>query len=173
MLIIEELNPETARVALPDLVEVLRDCVLGGASIGFILPFSPEDAAHYWEAVFEEVADGTLVLLVAKQDGKLLGTAQLALPWKPNGRYRGEVQKVMVHRDGRKQGIGLALMQAIEASAEQHGRTVLVLDTATEEAKRLYLRMGYQVAGDIPQYALDVEATYLMTTTNKAMQPSA
>ena len=36
----------------------------------------------------------------------------------------------------------------------QAGKTVLVLDTASADAERLYERMGWQRVGAIPDYAL-------------------
>ena len=45
-------------------------------------------------------------------------------------------------------------MQAIEIEARALGRTLLVLDTASEEAERLYERHGWVRLGSIPDYAL-------------------
>ncbi|HEV7416759.1 MAG TPA: GNAT family N-acetyltransferase, partial [Tianweitania sediminis] len=42
-------DANAAREAVPDLCEVLSDCINGGASLGFMLPFSPPDAAVYWQ----------------------------------------------------------------------------------------------------------------------------
>jgi GNAT superfamily N-acetyltransferase len=47
----------------------------------------------------------------------------------PNASHRAEVQKLLVLRSWRRQGIGLALMTAIEQAARQTGRSLLVLDT--------------------------------------------
>jgi ribosomal protein S18 acetylase RimI-like enzyme len=47
------------------------------------------------------------------------------------------------------------LMRAAEALAVQRKRTLLVLDTATVDgASRLYERLGFTFAGEIPDYAL-------------------
>lgn len=45
-------------------------------------------------------------------------------------------------------------MQAAEHAAREAGRTLLVLDTASADAERLYERMGWQAAGVVPDYAL-------------------
>ena len=50
--------------------------------------------------------------------------------------------------------LGAALMGAAEAFAREAGRTLLVLDTASPDAERLYARMGWQSCGVIPRYAL-------------------
>ena len=42
----------------------------------------------------------------------------------------------------------------IEAIAKARGRTLLILDTASSSAERLYARGGWQRLGTIPDYAL-------------------
>jgi ribosomal protein S18 acetylase RimI-like enzyme len=46
------------------------------------------------------------------------------------------------------------LLRAAENVARQEGKTLLVLDTASDEAARLYRRQGWHHAGTIPGYAL-------------------
>jgi hypothetical protein len=45
-------------------------------------------------------------------------------------------------------------MEAAEAAAQEAGKTLLVLDTASPDAERLYHRLGWQQVGVIPDYAL-------------------
>jgi ribosomal protein S18 acetylase RimI-like enzyme len=59
-----------------------------------------------------------------------------------------------VHRRARRLGIGEAVMREAEHVARECGRTLLVLDTASGDAERLYVRMGWQLAGGILDYAL-------------------
>ena len=59
-----------------------------------------------------------------------------------------------MHRSARNAGVGAALMQAIEAIAKARGRTLLILDTASDSAERLYERGGWQRLGTIPDYAM-------------------
>lgn len=44
------LNASDAREAIPDLCEILSDCVNGGASVGFMLPFDLETARPFGRA---------------------------------------------------------------------------------------------------------------------------
>jgi ribosomal protein S18 acetylase RimI-like enzyme len=84
----------------------------------------------------------------------LVGTVQLALATKPNGRHRGEVQKLLVHTTARRRGIAQKLLDAIERAALEAGRSLLVLDTEQgSDAERLYRRAGYSEAGVIPRFA--------------------
>jgi ribosomal protein S18 acetylase RimI-like enzyme len=84
---------------------------------------------------------------------------------KPNGRHRAEVQKVLVHSSLRRQGLGRALMRAIEAEARACARTLLVLDTESGSgAQTLYAGEGYIVAGQIPAFAMGNRGGYVPTT---------
>ena len=154
MITIEELTAGQASTILPDLVELLRDSVAGGASVGFLPPLEIDEARAYWSGVIADMAGGALLLLIARQEGSVAGTIQLALAQKPNARHRAEVQKLMVHTHARRQGIGQALLAAADDAARQTGRTLLVLDTrAGDPSEQLYLKHGYTRVGAIPQYA--------------------
>jgi ribosomal protein S18 acetylase RimI-like enzyme len=61
---------------------------------------------------------------------------------------------MLVHRRARRRGIGAALMKAAEEAAVECGKTLLVLDTASDDAERLYERSGWTRVGTIPGYAL-------------------
>jgi acetyltransferase len=134
------------------LTGLLADAVDSGASVGFIAPLKEMDARAYWEGVRGEMAQG-LVLLAAHEGGRLVGSVQLAPASKANARHRAEVQKLLVLREFRGRGIGRVLMQRIEDEARALGRWLLVLDTATDAAERLYRRLGYERAGAIPDFA--------------------
>ena len=146
------------------LVALLQDAVASGASLGFWNPLSAEMAQTYWRDVFTEVAQGHRRLLAALRDGELLGSVQLGLATKQNAIRRAEVQKLMTHRRARRQGVGRALMRAIEQVAYDEGRTLLILDTAGAEAERLYRALGYQEVGSIPRYTVEADGGRLATT---------
>jgi acetyltransferase len=152
-LAVVELNAADARSALPALVELLRDAVAHGASVGFLPPLDAAIAQAFWAEVSAEVATGDRILLVAQRAGAIVGTVQLALARKPNAHHRAEVQKLLVASSQRRQGIGAMLMAHVEQTARRHNRTLLVLDTLQGcDAERLYRRLGYQEAGRIPDY---------------------
>ncbi|WP_373323896.1 GNAT family N-acetyltransferase [Dictyobacter formicarum] len=157
----ELVRPEDGPQLLPELIRLLQETVASGASVGFLPPLEVEEARQYWLATLRDVADNSQVLLVAKNDhGQLLGSVQLALAMKPNGRHRAEVQKLFVDPSQRRRGIGRALMQAIEEAARAQGRTLLVLDTREgDAAEQLYRRAGYIEAGRIPAYAISAAGT--------------
>lgn len=154
------------RVALlPDLCHLLTACVDSGASIGFLPPLAETEAQAYWQARLAVVEQGGAVLLVAHDEERLVGTAQLALESRANGRHRAEVQKVLVHPDHRRQGIARRLMEAIEQQAHAHQRWLLFLDTRSgDPAEALYQGLGYVRVGAIPQFALNGEGVFDPTT---------
>ena len=157
---IERLDAGQADGYLDRLVDLLRDAVDDGASVGFLPPLIVADARAYWLAVLRAVAGGTRLLLAAVDRGDVLGSVQLDLATTPNARHRAEVMKLLVHRRVRRQGIGRALMQAVEHAARDAGRSLLVLDTRRGDASEvLYERLGYTRVGVIPRYARSAAGT--------------
>lgn len=136
------------------LAELLVDCVEGGASVSFMHPLSMPKALAFWARVAEEVASGARALLVAEDGSGTVGTVQLVLEQPENQPHRADVSKMLVHRRARRRGIGAALMRAAERLARESGKSLLVLDTASGDAERLYARLGWQLCGAIPGYAL-------------------
>jgi GNAT superfamily N-acetyltransferase len=139
---------------LQALADVLIDCVEGGASVSFMLPMTRAKALAFWRHVADDVERGGRALLVAQDAQGLVGTVQVILDQPENQPHRADVAKMLVHRRGRRQGAGAALMRAAERAARDEGKTLLVLDTADDTAARLYARLGWQAAGTIPRYAL-------------------
>ena len=138
------------------LAGLLVDIVEGGASVGFMQPLELARAQAFWRGVAEAVARGERALFVA-DDGapeRIVGTVQLVLHQPDNQPHRADVAKMLVRRSARRRGIGAALMKAAENEARDRGRTLLVLDTASADAERLYARLGWQRCGTIPGYAL-------------------
>lgn len=144
-------SSETALI--PELVALLQDAVQGGASVGFLAPLNSATATRYWERVFS-VVGAELWLWVAEMEDHIIGSVQLELCGKENGQHRAEVQKLFVLQSHRGQGVSSKLMAVVEAFAVAQGRTLLVLDTqAGSKAEAVYRHLGWQPAGQIPNYA--------------------
>jgi GNAT superfamily N-acetyltransferase len=136
------------------LSDVLIDCVEGGASVSFMLPMTRAKADAFWRSAAAGVARGERVVLSADDETGIVGTVQIILAQPENQPHRGDLAKMLVHRRARRRGIGAALLVAAERSALDAGKTLLVLDTASDDAARLYARQGWQRCGIIPNYAL-------------------
>jgi GNAT superfamily N-acetyltransferase len=147
------------------LSDVLIDCVEGGASVSFMLPISRAKAEAFWRSTSASVDRGERAVLVAEDAaGMIVGTVQVIWAQQENQPHRGDVAKMLVHRRVRHQGIGAALLIAAEYTALSAGKTLLVLDTASADAERLYERQGWQRCGEIPNYALMPDGTPCATT---------
>lgn len=153
---VRSLSVREARESIPALSEILIDCVEGGDSIGFMSPLAREKADAFWSGVAEGVVAGERILLVAEDlaSGEILGTVQVVLRQPENQPHRADVAKTLVHRRARRRGLGAALMRGAEDAARAAGKTLLVLDTASGDAERLYERSGWTRVGPVPGYAL-------------------
>ena len=139
---------------LRELAELLIDCVEGGASVSFMHPLDLPKAVDFWACVADDAARGARALLVAEDDSGIVGTVQLVLEQPENQPHRADVSKMLVHRRARRKGLGAALMRAAEQLGRECGKSLLVLDTASSDAERLYARLGWRLCGVIPGYAL-------------------
>lgn len=162
------IQPVTAAdgVSLLDgLCALLDDAVAGGASIGFLSPLSATESHRYWVDVFDMLLANGVLLWVALEGDRVVGSVQLAPSLRANGRNRAEVQKLMVLRSHRGLGIATRLMGEVEAQARALGHGLLHLDTeASSAAEGLYQMMGYCRVGEIPDYA---------ATPNGVLHPTA
>ena len=162
---VRRLAPAEAREQLDALAAVLADCVEGGASVGYLAPFSHAEARVAFEGFADEAAAGRRIILGAFLGGALVGTAQLVVGLPPNQPHRAEIARVLVHRSARRRGIAQRLMEQLEREAHAEGKTLLVLDAVTDgDAARLYERLGWITLGVIPNYALYPDGRFCDTT---------
>lgn len=154
--VIRRIDGSEAGALVSALADILIDCVERGASVGFMAPLDRARAEAYWTGVANAVARDERILLVATDggDGHVVGTVQVAFAAPENQPHRADISKLLVHGEARRQGLGAALMTAAEEAARGAGRRVLVLDTASGAAERLYERLGWTRVGVIPDYAL-------------------
>ncbi|BBN95899.1 N-acetyltransferase GCN5 [Deinococcus grandis] len=144
-----------APATLDALSDLLIATVAAGGSVSFMHPLAPTQARAFWAGSLTAAARGERVVLGAWQGARLLSTVTLILDCPPNQPHRAEIAKMMTAPDARGRGLALTLLREAEALARTHGRTLLVLDTASEGgASGLYERAGYMFAGEIPGYAL-------------------
>jgi len=153
--IIERASASDLRREASQLCSLVAETVDLGASIGFLAPASESEVQQFWDEVCRAVDSGGRIVLLARQEARLVGCVHLAIDTPANGRHRCEIAKLMVRNSLRGQGVASALMLQAEREAHLAGRSLIVLDTQTgSAAERLYIKLGYRLAGIIPQYAL-------------------
>ncbi len=127
---------EIAQEATPELVEAMVR----------LLPQLSSSAPAPTAAELDEIATSpATVLLVARLDGRIVGSLTLALFRIPTG-MRAWIEDVVVDEAARGHGVGDALNRAaLEIAAERGARTVdLTSRPSREAANRLYRRLGFQ-----------------------------
>jgi ribosomal protein S18 acetylase RimI-like enzyme len=151
-----EIQPLTASPKVREMLsEILIEVVANGGSVSFMHPLAPEQANVFWEGSLAAADRGERIVLGAWDGDVLAGTVTLLLDLPPNQPHRGEIAKMMTRLSHRGRGIATALMHEAEKQAVERGRTLLVLDTASDEgASGLYEKLGFTYAGTIPNYAL-------------------
>lgn len=151
---VESLDIAAANAAIPRLVDILCACVADGASVNFLAPLAADTARQFWQRAASQVGLGDRVIVVGWRDGVLLATATLDLGTPENQRHRADVQKLLVHPHARRLGLGRAIMRALEAEAQAHGRSLLTLVTRSDDpSEALYRSEGWIESGRIPDFA--------------------
>jgi ribosomal protein S18 acetylase RimI-like enzyme len=137
------------------LSEILIEVVANGGSVSFMHPLAQDAAERFWAGSLAAADRGERIVLGAWDGESLVGTVTLLLDFPPNQPHRAEIAKMMTRLSHRGRGVASALMREAERLAVERGRTLLVLDTATEEgASGLYEKLGFIFAGTIPEFAL-------------------
>jgi ribosomal protein S18 acetylase RimI-like enzyme len=134
---------------------ILVETVADGGSVSFMHPLDFSAAEAFWDGALAAAGRGERIVLGAWDGAALAGTVSLMLDCPPNQPHRAEIAKLMTRPTHRRRGVAAALMRAAEAEAIQRARTLLTLDTAAEDgASALYEKLGFTLAGTIPDYAL-------------------
>jgi ribosomal protein S18 acetylase RimI-like enzyme len=143
-------SPRTLAMLSDTLIEV----VAAGGSVSFMHPLTREAADAYWSGALDAADRGGRIVLGAWDGETLVATVTVLLDLPPNQPHRGEIAKLMTRPSHRRRGIAVALMRTAEDIAVERGRTLLVLDTAVDGgAAGLYEGLGYNLVGEIPDYA--------------------
>jgi GNAT superfamily N-acetyltransferase len=163
-------TPAEHETLLPGLIEVLRDSVESGASVGFVAPPEPAEAARWWTRSL--AGPEVLTWVAIDEENDPVGTIQLRIPWQDNGRHRGEIVKLMVLRRTRGRGVGGQLLAAAEEEASRLGRWLLMLNTRTGgEAEAIYTKRGWDPVAIIPEFATGTDGRLYPTTLMTKVLP--
>ncbi|WP_106402846.1 GNAT family N-acetyltransferase [Actinocorallia populi] len=136
---------------LGELAALFADAVAADASIGFRAGTTRAELAAWWAALEPDMAEGRLLVWVARSGGQVDGAVQVRLEGTPSRTHRAEVAKLVVHRRARRKGLARGLLAVAERAAAERGRTLLLLDVETASpAERLYRAQGWTEYGLLP-----------------------
>ncbi|WP_081915733.1 GNAT family N-acetyltransferase [Saccharothrix sp. NRRL B-16314] len=126
---------------VPAIVAMLADDELGA------LRESPADLAPYERAFAAIDASGHEVLVVAEQDGAVVGTLQLTVlhGLSRRGASRAQIEAVRVASTSRGEGLGERLVRWAVEEAAARGCAIVQLtsDKGRADAHRFYRRLGF------------------------------
>ncbi|MDD3265599.1 MAG: GNAT family N-acetyltransferase [Burkholderiales bacterium] len=138
---------------ITECINLTKQAVGYMASIGFMLDSTTQDYLDYWVNISNNLNDNNILFLY-KINNKIVGTVQLIISCKLNGKHRAQVAKLIVDRSYQNQGIASKLMLELEKFAFLKDITLLVLDTQTDSyAEKFYLKHNWMLSGLIPNYA--------------------
>ncbi|WP_328650357.1 GNAT family N-acetyltransferase [Micromonospora sp. NBC_00330] len=143
---------EAVRADLPAVIALLADDVLGKAR-----DFTEVDEAY--EKAFADIsADPRNQLVVAEQDGEMVGCLQITyIPGLGrHGSERSLIESVRVRSDRRGQGLGRELMTWAIGQARERGCALVQLttDKTRADAHRFYLGLGFVASHEGMKLAL-------------------
>ena len=99
---------------------------------------------------------------VALRDGRVVGFVILCM----QGAFVGYIQTVCVAADSRGQGIGSRLIEFAEKRILAETPNVFMcVSSFNSEAKRLYLRLGYEIVGELRDYVVAGHSEILLRKT--------
>ena len=106
---------------------------------------SKSNPAPTKEQLESMIASNSSHILLAKVDGKIVGSLTLVVFHIPTG-IRAWIEDVVVDLDARGKGVGEALNKFALAEAQRHGATTVDLTSrpSREAANRLYQRLGFK-----------------------------
>ncbi|QVI19090.1 GNAT family N-acetyltransferase [Nocardia tengchongensis] len=98
------------------------------------------------EALAQLASTESTTVLVARSDGKIVGTLSLVMFPIPSG-LRARIEDVVVDDSARGQGVGAALIEEAKTRASAAGARTLDLTSRASRsaANRLYERLGFQL----------------------------
>jgi len=129
------------------ILDIYNDAILHTTAVYDYEPHSLEQRTGWYE---QKRKDGFPVF-VYEADGRIAGFASYG-PFRAWAAYRYTIEhSIYVHRDVRRQGIGLALLQRLIDDANERRYAVMVggIDASNENSIRLHEKVGFRHAGTI------------------------
>jgi ribosomal protein S18 acetylase RimI-like enzyme len=121
------------------------------------------DYMRLWEQ--PENAARPLIIL-AEDDHTVIGglLAETQFHWL-------KISIIAVHPEFRTRGVGTALLVKAERLARARGCRHAFVDTMDYQAPRFYLRLGFEIAGEIPNWDSHGHVKYYLTKELAGLRP--
>ena len=157
---IVELSAGDVRAAADELGRLLLDAHEAGMALGLAGPLTVAHARDVWLETAEKLEPARRVLLVAREDGAVVGTVQIVRAESENGQHRAEIQRLAVRADRRGSGLGRALLEAAVERSRGLGLRLLWLTTHEDTGSdRFYAAVGWTRLGAMPLYTARPDGT--------------
>jgi acetyltransferase len=150
-----ELDAAGVERHLGELAQLLLDAHAANMALGLAPPLTRAVADAAWRETAARLESGERVQFAALEGEVVVGAVHLSRATAPNGRRRGEIQRLAVRADTRGKGVGRVLMEAAVGHARSLELRLLWLSTHAEtDADRIYEHLGWTRSGVIPDYAV-------------------
>jgi GNAT superfamily N-acetyltransferase len=157
---IVELSPDEVVAAAGELAQLLLDAHDSNMALGLAAPLTAGHAREVWIETAAKLAAERRILLVAREDGRVVGTVQVVRADAENGAHRAEVQRLAVSAERRGEGLGRDLLEAAVERARGMGLRLLWLTTHAESGSdRFYEAVGWSRLGTLPAYSARPDGT--------------
>lgn len=139
-----------AKCDLPAITDIYNDAV---ANTTAIWNETLVDQANRLNWLSDHQIAGLPVLVAVDDEDNVLGYATFG-PWRAWEGYRHTVEhSVYVHKNGRRKGVGRALMLALLEQARILGKHVMIaeIESQNEGSIRLHEALGFEITGHCKQ----------------------
>lgn len=131
-----EFSPAQHAHLIPYVAAIHASCVMDDDTVAtFLPPLSNERLLSWWTDRVAEIDRGDRLIWLLISEGnpsgrlegpEVKGVVMLQMPITETGHFRGNIEKLLVHKSFRGRGGARLLMDALELGAVKHGRTKLV-----------------------------------------------
>ncbi len=132
---------------VPSILDIYNEAILHTTAVYDYEPHTLEQRMAW----FERKAEDGFPVFAYDVDGRVAGFASYG-SFRAWAAYRYTIEhSIYVHKDFRKQGVGLALLQRLIEDANERQFAVMVggIDASNEQSIRLHEKAGFRHAGTI------------------------
>lgn len=122
-------NPSAHDGKVSQFADIQIACIESDKMVAdYIPPLNHEKIKLWWAERAAQVTSEPKArhIIFMEENGKATGVVMLQMNTTETGRYRGEVQKLIVSPQHRMKGIARKMMGKLETVAKSEGRTLLV-----------------------------------------------